>query len=174
MPLKTLVTGGIRSGKSRCAETLLDGEVNVTYIAPGPLWPGDGEWRDRVAAHRNRRPRGWQTVEEQDLAAALSRLGGPALIDCLNTWLTGQLDDLAAWSGTGWEEALEERIAAVEVAWTDSPHRLVAVTNEVGLGLVSEHRAGRIFADWLGRLNQRIAAVSEEVILVVAGRELRI
>ena len=172
--MKTLVTGGIRSGKSRCAEDLLADEDRVTYIAPGPRWPDDHEWRARVAAHRIRRPAHWRTVEDRDLAGALSRLTGPALIDCLNTWLTGQLDDLDAWSGTGWETELQPRIDAVVSAWSASPHRLVAVTNEVGLGLVSEHLAGRVFADWLGRLNQQMADVSDEVILVIAGRRLRL
>lgn len=172
MPVKTLVTGGIRSGKSRCAEDLLAGEPAVTYLAPGPRWPEDPEWRARVAAHQIRRPAHWHTIETQDLARALETLTGPALVDCLNTWLTGQLDDLDGWATTGWEDELATRIAAVTAAWQASPQRLVAVTNEVGLGLVSEHRSGRIFADWLGRLNQEIAAVSDEVVLVIAGRKL--
>lgn len=171
---KTLVTGGIRSGKSRCAEELLAPEAEVTYIAPGPSWPDDHEWRARVAAHRIRRPSHWRTVEDRDLAGALTRLTGPALVDCLNTWLTGQLDDLDGWTTTGWEDRLHERIAAVVTAWKDCPHRLVAVTNEVGLGLVSDHRSGRVFADWLGLLNQRVAEVCDDVILVVAGRRLHL
>ncbi|MDO5683067.1 MAG: bifunctional adenosylcobinamide kinase/adenosylcobinamide-phosphate guanylyltransferase [Propionibacteriaceae bacterium] len=172
--MKTLVTGGIRSGKSRCAEELLADAARVTYVAPGPRWPDDDEWRARVASHRERRPPHWRTVENQDLAEVLTDLTGPALIDCLNTWLTGQLDDLNAWSGTGWEDTLTERIDAVVAAWATSAQRLVAVTNEVGLGLVSEHRSGRIFTDWLGILNQQIAAVSDDVILVVAGRRLHL
>ena len=172
--VKTLVTGGIRSGKSRCAETLLADEPGVTYVVPGPLWPDDPEWVARVAAHRQQRPAHWTTVVDQDVAGVLGRLSGPGLIDCLNTWLTGQLDEVQAWSTTGWEGLLEQRITAVVEAWTASPHRLVAVTNEVGFGLVSEHRSGRIFVDWLGRLNQRIAAASDEVILIVAGRSLRL
>ncbi|WP_432559588.1 bifunctional adenosylcobinamide kinase/adenosylcobinamide-phosphate guanylyltransferase [Granulicoccus sp. GXG6511] len=172
--MKTLVTGGIRSGKSRCAEELLAGSAEVTYIAPGPHWPDDHEWRARVAAHRIRRPAHWQTIEDRDLAGVLTRVTGPALIDCLNTWLTGQLDDLDGWATTGWEAELGDRIDAAVAAWDASPHRLVAVTNEVGLGLVSEHRSGRVFADWLGLLNQRIADVCDEVILVVAGRRLRL
>lgn len=175
MPLKTVVTGGVRSGKSRCAEALLARADRVTYVAPGPAWAEDQQWRARVAQHRSRRPGHWQTWEDTDLAGVLARLETPALIDCLGTWLTAHLDDLQVWDGgTSWTAALESRIDALVTAWTASEQRLVVVTNEVGMGLVSPHRSGRIFADWLGWVNQRIAAVSDEVILVVAGRHLRL
>jgi adenosylcobinamide kinase / adenosylcobinamide-phosphate guanylyltransferase len=177
MPVKTLVTGGVRSGKSHCAEDLLRNEPQVTYLAPGP--PADPridpEWATRVAAHQSRRAAHWTTVESIDIAAALGRLTTPALLDCLGTWLSGQLDEIGAWTEEpGWAEQLERRIEELAAAWISCPHRLVAVTNEVGMGLVSQYRSGRVFADWLGRLNQRIAAACDEVILVVAGRRLQL
>lgn len=177
MSLKTLVTGGIRAGKSRCAEELLAAEPAVIYLAPGP--PADPatdpEWAARVAAHHARRPATWRTVETIDVASALEEAAHPVLLDCLGTWLTGQLDRAGAWDDrTGWEQAIQQQIDDLAGAWAHCRQRLVAVTNEVGLGLVSEHRSGRVFTDWLGRLNQRIAAASDEVILVVAGRRLRL
>lgn len=180
MPLKMLITGGVRSGKSRCAEDLMAGEEHVTYVAPGPAWPEDAEWRARVALHRIRRPAHWETVESSDLPSVLGGLTAPGLIDCLGTWLTGQLDELGAWGDpTGgsrlvpsWADELQHRIDALVAAWDASDQRLIAVTNEVGMGLVSERHSGRVFADWLGRVNQAIAGVSDEVILVVAGRRL--
>lgn len=177
MALKTLVTGGVRSGKSRCAEELLGTEPRVIYLAAGPPVDPvtDQEWAARVAAHRIRRPAHWQTVESIDAAAVLDDLTHPALLDCLGTWLTGHLDRVGAWTDQpGWEQQLQARIDELAAAWAGCGHRLVAVTNEVGLGLVSEHRSGRVFADWLGRLNQQISAASDEVILVVAGRRLRL
>lgn len=177
MPMKTLVTGGIRSGKSRCAEELLAAEPAVTYLAPGGRADParDPEWAARVAAHRAHRPVSWQTVETLDLAAALARLGQPALLDCLGTWLAGQLDRMGAWNGRpDWETRLCAEVDDLVTAWSGCRYRVVAVTNEVGMGLVSEHRSGRVFTDWLGRLNQRIAAECDEVILVVAGRRLQL
>lgn len=171
--MRTLVTGGVRSGKSTVAEQLLAGAGQVTYVATGPR-SDDPDWAERVAAHRDRRPAGWTTVETTDLAAALSGLTGPALVDCLGTWLTAVLDELEVWDApqASWEPALTERLRRAVDAWAQGPHDLVAVTNEVGWGVVSEHRSGRIFADWLGRLNQQVAAASDRVLLVVAGQVL--
>ncbi len=171
--MRTLVTGGVRSGKSTVAERLLAGAGQVTYVATGPR-SDDPDWAERVAAHRDRRPAGWTTVETTDLPRALSGLTGPALVDCLGTWLTAVLDELAVWEApqASWEPALTERLQRVTDAWAQCPHDVVAVTNEVGWGVVSEHRSGRIFADWLGRLNQQVAAASDRVLLVVAGQVL--
>ena len=164
--MRVLVTGGVRSGKSAHAEGLLTDRLAVTYVAAGPVpGPDDTEWAERVAAHAARRPARWQTVESTDLGPVLST-GGSFLVDCLGTWLTAQLDDL------GWEEAgLEARVDALveAVAGCDD---LVVVSNEVGAGVVPEHRSGRLFRDHLGLVNQRVAAVCDEVHLVVAGRVL--
>ena len=177
--MRHLVTGGVRSGKSRHAEALLlpphvDPGVAVTYLATGPQGD-DADWRARVDAHRSRRPASWRTVESTDAASALWDAQGPVLLDCLGTWLTAQLDEIAAWEApeTHWSATLDERIADLEAAWLATDH-VVAVTNEVGWGLVSEHRSGRIFADRLGWLNQRLAASADRVDLVVSGQVLTI
>lgn len=178
--MRTLVTGGVRSGKSVVAEKLVTEAAAlsspgapVTYVATGPS-ADDPDWAHRIAAHRSRRPDTWRTVETPDLAATLDALTGPALVDCLGTWLTGVLDELEAWEAPreAWQHALHERTEAVVAAWTRCPHDVVAVTNEVGWGVVPEHRSGRIFADELGRLNQDVARASDRVLLVVAGHVL--
>lgn len=180
MTVHTLVTGGVRSGKSVVAEklvtesaALLSPAAPVTYVATGPS-ADDPDWADRIAAHRSRRPDAWRTVETADLAAAITALTGPALIDCLGTWLTAVLDELDVWEAPreSWQPALHERTDAAVAAWASCPHDLVAVTNEVGWGVVPEHRSGRIFADELGRLNQEVARASDRVLLVVAGHVL--
>ncbi|WP_193615073.1 bifunctional adenosylcobinamide kinase/adenosylcobinamide-phosphate guanylyltransferase [Nocardioides lijunqiniae] len=172
--MKVLVTGGVRSGKSRHAETLLDREEAVTYVAPGPL-RDDADWALRVAAHRERRPTSWSTLETGDLAAALGAggVGGAVLVDCLGTWLTRVVDDAGLWDAPADEVAtlVEERTAAAVAAMTGT---VVLVTNEVGLGVVPEHRSGRLFRDLLGSVNQRFGAACDEVHLVVAGRVLRL
>ncbi|MCA0336151.1 MAG: bifunctional adenosylcobinamide kinase/adenosylcobinamide-phosphate guanylyltransferase [Actinobacteria bacterium] len=171
--MRTLVTGGVRSGKSAYAEGLLDPTAPAAYLACGPT-RDDADWGDRVAAHRSRRSACWTTIESTDAATAIAALSTPALVDCLGTWLTAVLDDLAAWEAprAAWSAGLQERTEALIAAWSQSPHDLVAVTNEVGWGVVSEHRSGRIFADELGRLNQRMAAASDRVVLVAAGLPL--
>lgn len=174
---RMLVTGGVRCGKSRYAEQAFAGEVSVTYITPGyPADPdADPEWAARVAAHRLSRPASWTTVETVDVAAALRAHPGPVLVDCLGTWLTRQLD------AVGWDSprtrvaaVMADATAALADAVAAHPGPLVLVSNEVGWGLVSEHASGRLFADLLGRTNQAVGAVVDEVVLMVAGRPLRV
>ncbi len=169
--MKVLVTGGVRSGKSRHAESLLAGEPEVTYVAPGPVLD-DADWQARIAAHQARRPATWRTLETGDLAGAL-RADGPVLVDCLGTWLTRTIDDAGLWEAPADEVTalVEDRVAAAVAALGA---RVVLVTNEVGLGVVPEHRSGRLFRDLLGTVNQRFADACDEVHLVVAGRVLRI
>lgn len=173
---KTLVTGGVRSGKSTLAEARCGDFASVTYLTPGyPADPErDPEWAARVAAHRLRRPSSWTTVETTDLAGALRAASEPVLIDCLGTWLTRSLDAWGAWEKppADWPRPFEEALRALAEAWAACPYPAIAVTNEVGWGVVSEHRSGRLFADLLGRTNQAIAQVSDEVVLVVAGRPI--
>jgi len=169
--VRILVTGGVRSGKSSHAEGLLREEAAVRYVAPGPAYD-DADWAARIAAHRLRRPATWETVETHDLAAALAT-ESPVLVDCLGTWLTAVVDEAGAWDAPSGEVlALVEAQAAQAVAALGS--HVVLVTNEVGLGVVPEHRSGRLFRDLLGTVNQRFAAVCDEVHLVVAGRVLRL
>jgi adenosylcobinamide kinase/adenosylcobinamide-phosphate guanylyltransferase len=174
--VKILVTGGVRSGKSRHAESLA-GSGPVTYVAPGPApEDDDADWAARVAAHRRQRPAAWRTLETRDLAGALAAADGPLLVDCLGTWVTGLLDDDRAWDLASDEVGalVEDRVAGVVAALRDCPHDVVLVTNEVGLGVVPAHRSGRLFRDLLGTTNQRVAEACDEVHLVVAGRVLRL
>ena len=171
-----LVTGGVRSGKSRHAEALLAGADHVTYVAPGPTpdVEQDPDWAQRIALHRDRRPALWTTVEGIDLAGALRDSGGAVLVDCLGTWLTGVVDAAGAWEATS-EEAyalVRRALDDVTAALAEHPGPVVLVTNEVGLGVVPVHRSGRLFRDLLGTVNQAVGAVCDEVHLVVAGRVL--
>jgi adenosylcobinamide kinase / adenosylcobinamide-phosphate guanylyltransferase len=171
-----LVTGGVRSGKSRYAEQLLADVEQVTYLAAGYPTGDDPEWNARVAAHQLHRPASWRTVETLELAQGVREADGPVLIDCLGTWLTRTLD---AWDGweqpvAGWEPRLNQEVVELASVITTHPHDVVVVTNEVGWGLVSEYPAGRVFADQLGRLNQVIAAACDEVVLLIAGRPVHL
>lgn len=174
---RTLVLGGARSGKSAYAEGLLPAEQPVRYVATARLRPGDAEWDARIAAHRSRRPPGWTTEEDPDLAAVLRAAGpSPLLVDDVATWLTGVLDDAGAWEHPGPQVPgiVGERAEALVRAVAGCPARVVLVSAEVGLGVVPATRAGRLFRDELGALNAALAAVCDEVVLLVAGLPLRL
>ena len=174
---RVLVLGGARSGKSERAELRLAGEPQVIYVATGNRGTGDPDWAARVAAHRARRPAWWRTAETTDLAGLLRADHGTArgalLIDGIGSWLAAVLDE------TGWDlrdgaarDAVAARTAELVGAWRQACGYVVAVSDETGLGVVPASAAGRLFRDELGRLNQALAAESEEAELVVAGRVL--
>ncbi|GAB2858677.1 bifunctional adenosylcobinamide kinase/adenosylcobinamide-phosphate guanylyltransferase [Nocardioides pacificus] len=174
-PLRTLVTGGARSGKSQEAERLLAGSAQVLYVATSyPVrHDGDAEWAERVRLHRERRPAHWETVETLDLAGLLRTPGAPLLVDCLTLWLTRVMDAHDAWSDDAWPSAEKAVLAEVDElvdAWRSTARRVVAVTNEVGQGVVPDTAAGRRFRDLMGILNARVAAATEDVRWCVAGR----
>jgi adenosylcobinamide kinase/adenosylcobinamide-phosphate guanylyltransferase len=177
--MRTLVTGGVRSGKSAHAEALVaalgPGGTGVTYVAAGPAYD-DADWAARIERHRARRPAEWTTLETGDLAGALAHARGPVLIDCLGTWLQGVLDGDDLWEAPTdrIHEVLDPLLSATVDALAGATVDVVVVTNEVGLGLVPEHRSGRIFGDLLGEVNQRFAAACDAVHLVVAGRVLEL
>jgi adenosylcobinamide kinase/adenosylcobinamide-phosphate guanylyltransferase len=163
LPRLTLVLGGARSGKSRYAEAL------VTSTAPPWVYVATAEARDaemhaRIAEHRHRRGGHWRTIEVPlDLAGTLERLAGspPAvLIDCLTLWLSNVI--LAHRNVAEESDRLLEVLAAMS-----GP--VVAVSNEVGLGIVPDTPLGRTFRDAQGVLNQRVAAAAERVVLMTAG-----
>ena len=99
--------------------------------------------------------------------------GSPLLVDDLATWLTGVLDDAQAWEQPAVPAVVGERVAALVDAVAACPGRVVLVSAEVGLGVVPPTRAGRLFRDELGLLNAELAAVCDEVLLLVAGLPLR-
>jgi adenosylcobinamide kinase / adenosylcobinamide-phosphate guanylyltransferase len=145
----------------------------VRYAATARRRPDDPEWEARIAAHRTRRPPGWVTVEDPDLPVLL-RDEGPLLVDDLATWLTGVLDDSGAWEGDGVPAEVGARAAELADAVAARRGPLVLVSAEVGLGVVPATRAGRLFRDELGALNAALAAVCDEVLLLVAGLPLRL
>ncbi|OBG35054.1 bifunctional adenosylcobinamide kinase/adenosylcobinamide-phosphate guanylyltransferase [Mycobacterium sp. E3198] len=173
--MRTLVLGGIRSGKSRWAEeaiaTSLPPGEPVRYLAPAPAQGADAEWADRVARHRDRRPAHWSTIETDDVAGQLRHApGAPTLVDDLGGWLTGTLDHNDAWADGSVAAPIEAMLAAVGAFGST----LVLVSPEVGLTVVPATAAGRRFADELGSLNQRLAELCDRVVLVVAGQAVQI
>jgi adenosyl cobinamide kinase/adenosyl cobinamide phosphate guanylyltransferase len=161
--LITLVLGGTRSGKSEVAEALAAAAPPpVTYVATGVAT--DPDMAARIAAHRDRRPAAWATVEAgASLPELLGSLDGTVLVDSLGTWVAG-FPDLAP-DTAGLERALRDR---------DRARRgdTFVVSEEVGLGVHAPTAPGRRFADSLGTLNRTVADLAGDVLLVVAGRVL--
>ena len=159
----TLVLGGARSGKSEVAERIAAASARpVTYVATARQIDGDADFADRVRRHRDRRPTEWATVEAgAALPAALRAvdIDATVLVDALGTWVAAHddlrfdLDDLIT--------ALGERRGTT-----------VIVSDEVGLGVHPSTDVGRRFRDALGDVNRAVANVSDQVMLVVAGRVL--
>jgi adenosylcobinamide kinase/adenosylcobinamide-phosphate guanylyltransferase len=172
--MRTLVLGGIRSGKSRWAEEAIAESVSpgaeVRYLATGSVAPDDDAWSARVTAHRDRRPAGWTTVEDIDAATQLRRHSGtPTLIDDIGNWLTATMDARDAWNMGSGVGDLDGDIAELVAAVGSFGSPLVLVSPEVGLTVVPATPAGRLFADALGSLNQQLAAACDRVVLVIAG-----
>jgi adenosyl cobinamide kinase/adenosyl cobinamide phosphate guanylyltransferase len=155
----TLVLGGSRSGKSAVAEhrATAHGDV-VAYLATAQVH--DDDFAARVHAHQARRPAGWTTHEVgAELVPALASVHGVALVDSLGTWVAAHHDFVLD---------VDELCGAL-VARADPT---VLVSDEVGMGVHPETPLGRRFRDVLGEVNQAVAAVADEVLLVVAGRTL--
>jgi len=163
--MKTLILGGVRSGKSRyAAELARELASPVTLIATGTGL--DDEMAARIALHRANRPAAWSVVEEPiHLAAALAATASSdnvILIDCLTLWVTNLLcsDD---------PQGLRREASALVETLSSLPGHCVLVSNEVGLGIIPVNALARRFADEAGELHQRLAALCDRVVLMVAG-----
>ena len=165
MPQLTFVLGGARSGKSRYAENLMAAlRPPWTFVATAEA--GDAEMAERIGAHRLRRGENWRTVEApHDLSAVLAACEAPTMVDCLTLWLSNRM--LAG-------ADLEVEIAHLEAALDSLRAPVVLVSNEVGSGIVPDNELARRFRDMQGRLNQRMAARADRVVLMVAGLPLAI
>lgn len=189
MPI--LVTGGARSGKSRFAERLcMTLAPSGVYVATSQIY--DEEMRERVRLHRLQRERAeyaWETIEEPygvsglleqwskridagipPAAAAESSEARVVLVDCLTLWLSNWL--LRADSDGNWNaaaDAVGDQIDALVAAAAAYAGPLVFVTNEVGDGIVPEYPLGRVYRDLAGSMNQKLAALCDQVFLVTAG-----
>ncbi|RZT26888.1 adenosylcobinamide kinase /adenosylcobinamide-phosphate guanylyltransferase [Kribbella sp. VKM Ac-2569] len=172
MPDRTLILGGARSGKSVAAERLLSAEPDVLYVATGGEDSGDAEWAARVAKHQARRPASWGLAETIDLVPLLESPGPPLLIDCLTLWLSRTMDTRNVWSDLGRADLVEQQIAELADAWSATARRVVAVSNDVGSGIVPADPGTRLFRDLMGRLNTTISLASDQVLWTVAGRTL--
>ncbi len=147
------------------------------YLATCPAMD-DEEMRERIARHqRDRRDRGWETIEEAtDLAGALARAGAfeVVLVDCVTLWVNNLMHEAEAGGGGFDEDAMERRCGEVLEACRARGGTVIFVTNEVGMGIVPENAPARRFRDLVGRCNQALAAGADAVTLVSCGIPLQL
>jgi adenosylcobinamide kinase/adenosylcobinamide-phosphate guanylyltransferase len=181
----TLITGGVRSGKSAFAVRLAERSGDhVLFLAT--MAPGDDEGRRRIRRHQEDRPAHWQTAEESlAVPEALLEWGrhfDTVILDCLTLWVTSLMEaaGLLATRDSALgpsemdrgEEAMAGRVDDLLAAYREQPSSLIVVTNEVGAGLVPSYSSGRLFRDLLGLANQRLAAEADTVYCLLAGLPL--
>ena len=163
-----LITGGQRSGKSTKAEELaLNLSDNPVYVATAKVW--DEEFRERVRRHQERRGPQWTNIEEEIHLSRHDLTGRVVVIDCVTLWLT----NFFFANDSNVDKSLE--LAKEEFDQFTSPDATyIFVTNEIGLGGVSENALQRRFTDLQGWMNQYIAQKADEVILMVSGIAVKI
>jgi len=166
----TLVLGGVRSGKSRYAQQLAERADRVTFVATAEH-RDDPEMRRKIDRHRAERPEAWSTIEEPlHLATAISNAGNTSdaiLVDCLTLFAANLLE---AYSDS--ELDLESEINGLCERLKTAQCPVILVSNEVGSGVVPAYASGRKFRDLVGEINQRVAAIADTVLLMVAGLPL--
>lgn len=166
--MKSLILGGMKSGKSHFAEQLaIQLEQPVVYIATAQAW--DDEMRERIRIHQHQRPSQWQTVEvPHHLAAALKQHDAPnrtILVDCLTLWITQLLchDNPAL---------LTQELTAFQALLPSLQANLILVSNETNMGVIPMDSLSRRFCDTAGKLHQQLALTMDSVVLTVAGLPL--
>jgi adenosylcobinamide kinase/adenosylcobinamide-phosphate guanylyltransferase len=167
----TLVLGGARSGKSRHAQELAARFTRVVYIATARAL--DAEMRSKISRHRRERPSAWRTIEASvglpEAIRAQSRSADVLLIDCFTLYVSSAMR-----LSRGAEANNQEHIRQICDAIRSSRASVIIVSNEVGGGIVPASRSARIYLDLLGQLNQKVAAIADNVVLMVAGLPIHI
>ena len=165
----TLVLGGVRSGKSRYAHQLAAQSRRVVYVATAKI--SDQEMRAKIEQHRADRPKEWMTVEEPlELAKVLKEHQANydvIVVDCLTIYAANLLE--AAGDNN---QSIDRQIASLCEALHEPQCAIVLVSNEVGSGVVPPYPLGRRYRDLLGELNQKIASIADDAVLMVAGLPL--
>jgi adenosylcobinamide kinase/adenosylcobinamide-phosphate guanylyltransferase len=151
---------------------LLADHPDTLYVATGGDGSADPEWAERIARHQARRPQSWGLAETIDLVPLLQSAGPPLLIDCLTLWLARTMDACKVWEDLDRVTAVETHIGDLATAWSATPRTVVAVSNEVGSGVVPADAGTRLFRDLMGRVNTSISHRSDAVLLTVAGRTI--
>lgn len=162
-----LITGGARSGKSRYAEELaLSLSKTPVYVATAHVW--DEEFRERVKKHQERRGPEWTNIEEEKELSRHDLTGRVAVIDCITLWCTNYFFEQQK------VDTVLEALKAELDKFTAHDATYIFVTNEIGMGGVSDNAVQRKFTDLQGWMNQYVASQADEVILMVSGIAVKV
>jgi len=172
-----LVTGGSRSGKSQYAQRAAEALPGPrAFIATCP--DIDEEMQQRIRRHQEaRRGKGWHTIEEPlniENAIRSAHAFPTLVIDCLTLWVNNLLYEANTTNKTVSEADMVARCGELIAACDNHPGTIVFVTNEVGMGIIPEHPLSRLYRDLVGRCNQTMAALSQRVVLLIAGQPIEI
>ena len=170
-----LILGGARSGKSSYAQQVAtDRGGRVLFCATAQ--PLDEEMQDRIRAHRQARPPGWDTLEIKDgLAAALEGKAGrydTVIVDCITLLTANCIGEAIDYRAA--EKVIDDEVDGFIGLMRRSCCRVILVSNEVGGGIVPDNRLARVYRDALGRANQQLARAADEVILMTAGLPMKL
>jgi adenosylcobinamide kinase/adenosylcobinamide-phosphate guanylyltransferase len=164
----TFITGGARSGKSSYAQKLAESQSeNPVYLATARIW--DDDFRLRIECHRNDRGPHWINIEKEKELSACEVDGQTVLLDCITLWLTNIFFDNLFDVDRSLEEAKADWNRFVQ-----KDMNLIVVSNELGMGVHPAEESARKFADLQGWMNQYIAQMAEEVILMISGIPVKI
>ena len=170
-----LITGGARSGKSRYAEELaLSLSENPVYVATAHIW--DNEFRERVRIHQARRGPEWTNIEEEKELSRHDLTGRVAVIDCVTLWCTNYFFEQQVGHASQ-RDNVDSALEALKNEFdkfTAHDATFIFVTNEIGMGGVSENAVQRKFTDLQGWMNQYVASQADEVILMVSGIPIKV
>ena len=170
--MKSLILGGVKSGKSRFAEQRAirwaaqagHSDVSIIYLATAENRQSDEAFSDRIARHIAQRPAAWKTIEEpleiSNVITAASGKGRCVLLECLTLWMSNLLQD---------EDMLSLHIERFCTAFEAYEGEIILVSNETGLGIMPPNALARRYGDELGLLHQRLASLCDEVVLTIAG-----
>jgi len=163
-----LITGGERSGKSTYAESealRLSGQP--VYLATARVW--DEEFRQRILRHQERRGPEWTNIEEDIRPSKHDFTGRVVLIDCITLWATNYFFDM--------QQDVDQALEALKMEFdtlVQQDATFIFVTNELGMGGMSESRTQRLFTQLQGWMNQYVAARADRVTLMVSGLPLTV
>ncbi len=162
-----LITGGARSGKSQYAEQLaLKLSKNPVYVATAHVW--DEEFRQRVRKHQERRGPEWTNIEEEKQLSRYDLTGRVVVIDCITLWCTNYFFEMQD------TDAALESLKAEFDRFTAHDATYIFVTNEIGMGGVSDNAVQRKFTDLQGWMNQYVAHQADEMTLMVSGIAVKV
>lgn len=172
----TLITGGIKSGKSDFALSLAEkSQKKENFYFLATALPVDKEIRERIRKHKIKRKKFWKTVEEPENIDRVFQnlpLESTVLVDCITLWVGNIMSKLE--SDTIDFKKIEKKIKNMIVLVREKDIRVFLVTNEVGWGIIPANKLSRIYEDYLGKLNQMLAEYADEVYLMVAGISVKL